>query len=79
LASLGLKSLEERRKKLTLKFAKTSLADGRFKGLILKINPNRGPPTRNKEYYQVTRAHTERYRKSPIEEVPLKMKCHRRR
>ena len=35
-------------------------------GLILKKNPNRGPPTRNKEYYQVTRAYTERYRKSPI-------------
>ena len=66
LTSLGLKSLEERRKKLTLKFAKTSLADGHFKGLISKKNPNKGLPTRNKEYYQVTRAYTERYRKSPI-------------
>ena len=66
LDSLGLKSLEERRQKLTLKFAKTSLADGHFNGLIRKKNPRRGPLTRNKEYYQVTRAYTERYRKSPI-------------
>ena len=32
LDSLGLKSLEERRQKLTLKFAKTSLADDHFNG-----------------------------------------------
>ena len=66
LLSLGLESLEKRRKKLILKFAKTSLADGHLKGLILKKNPRKGPQTRHKEYYQVTRAHTERFRKSPI-------------
>ena len=66
LVSLGLESLEKRRQKLTLKFAKTSLADGHFKGLILKKNPRKGPQTRHKEYFQVTRAHTERFRKSPI-------------
>ena len=66
LLSLGLESLEKRRKKLILKFAKTSLADGHLKGLILKKNPRKGPQTRHKEYFQVTRAHTERFKKSPI-------------
>ena len=62
---LSLESLEKRRKTLTLKFAKTSIADGHFPGLILKTKP-RKILTRNQEYYQVTHAHTERYRKSPI-------------
>ena len=66
LLSLGLKSLEERRQILTLRFAKSSIADGHFKGLILKKNPKRGLQTRHKEHFQVTRAHTERFRKSPI-------------
>ena len=66
LLSLGLESLEKRRKKLILKFAKTSLADGHLKGLILKKNPRKGPQTRHKENFQVTRAHTERFKKSPI-------------
>ena len=66
LLSLGLESLETRRKKLTLTFAKTSIADGHFRGLILKKRPRNGPDTRHQEYYQVTRAHTERFRKLPI-------------
>ena len=37
LLNLGLINLEDRRKSLTLAFAKRSLADGHFKDLILKI------------------------------------------
>ena len=36
LISSGHDFLEERRKKLTLTFAKTSIADGHFRGLIFK-------------------------------------------
>ena len=66
LKSLGLETLETRRKNLTLKFAKTSLADGHFSDLIKKKAQKNGSATRNKEYYNVTFAHTERYKKSPI-------------
>ena len=66
LISLGLDSLEERRKKLTLAFAQTSTADGHFRGLISKKRPRNGPKTRNQEFYQVTKAHTERFWNSPI-------------
>ena len=62
---LHLETLEKRRKTLTLKFAKTSIANGHFTGLISKKKP-RKLITRNHEFYEVTRAHTERYRKSPI-------------
>ena len=61
LISLGLDSLEERRKKLTLAFAQTSTADGHFRGLISKKRPRNGPKTRHPEFYQVTKAHTERF------------------
>ena len=50
---------------MTFKFAKTSIADGHLTGLILKKKP-RKISTRNQDFYQVTRAHTERYRQSPI-------------
>ena len=66
LVSLDLESLEKRRQKLPLRFAKTSIADGHFKGLILKKNHKKGPNTRHQEHYQVTRAYTERFRNSPI-------------
>ena len=63
---LGLETLEARRKNLTLKFAKDSLADGHFTDLIQKKQRYNGPNIRKKEYYNVTFAHTERYRNSPI-------------
>ena len=66
LVSLDLESLEKRRQKLTLRFAKTSIADGHIKGLILKKNHRKGLKTRHQEHYQVTRAYTERLRNSPI-------------
>ena len=49
-----------------MKFAKTSLADGHFSDLIKKKQNQNGPKTRNKEYYNVTFANTERYKNSPI-------------
>ena len=63
---LGLETLESRRKKLTLKFAKDSLADGHFSDLITRKQNKKGTETRNKEYYNVTFANTERYKNSPI-------------
>ena len=66
LKSLGLETLETRRKNQTLKFAKTSLADGHFSDLIYKNIKKNRPKTRKKEYYNVTFAHTERYKNSPI-------------
>ena len=66
LISSGHDSLEERRKKLTLTFAKTSIADGHFRGLIFKKRPRNGPKTRHQDFYQVTKAHTERFRNSPF-------------
>ena len=63
---LGLETLEARRKNLTLKFAKDSLADGHFTDLIQKKQRYNGPNIRKKEYNNVTFAHTERYKNSPI-------------
>ena len=48
-----------------MRFAKSSIVDGHFNGLILKKNPRKGPQTRltrHKEHYQVTRAYTDRFR-----------------
>ena len=50
LISLGLDSLEERRKKLTLAFAQTSTADGHFRGLISKKRPRNGPKQETKNF-----------------------------
>ena len=61
-----LETLEARRTRLTLKFAKTSLADGHFHDLIKKKTIVKGPHTRKREPYKVTFAHTDRFRKSPI-------------
>ena len=65
LQALGLETLENRRRNLTLNFAKTSLADGHFSDLIKrKLNKN-GPKTRKKELYKITFANTQRYKNSP--------------
>ena len=55
LAVLNLQTLEFRQQILTLRFAKQSLADGKH---LME--------TRNDEQFQVFKAHTERYRNSPI-------------
>ena len=63
---LHLETLESRRTKQTLSVAKTSLADGHFHDLIKKKKTRKGLHTRKKEHYNVTFAHTDRYRRSPI-------------
>ena len=66
LVDLGLQNLEDRRKSLTLSFAKRSLADGHFGDLIKKRNPSHRMKTRQREFYEVTHANTERLRNSPV-------------
>ena len=65
LSTLHLETLDFRRKKFTLNFAKTSLADGHFHDLIKKKKTREGLHTRKKEHYNVTFAHTDRFRRSP--------------
>ena len=66
LVNLGLQNLEDRRKSLTLGFAKRSLADGHFSDLFKKRKPSETMKTRNRDYYEVTHANTERFKNSPI-------------
>ena len=53
-------------KNLTLRFAQQSLADGKLRELFPLRRKQHTMDTRRKEKYQVFRAHTERYRNSPI-------------
>ena len=66
LRHLGLQNLEDRRKNLTLAFAKRSLADGHFSDLIKKRKPNNTIETRFRDFYEVTHANTERFKNSPV-------------
>ena len=63
---LQLDSLEKRRKILTLRFAKTSLADGLLRDLFPLRSQGQRMKTRKSEKYLVSYANTERFRKSPI-------------
>ena len=47
-------------------FAKRSLADGHFSDLFKKRKPSETMKTRNRDYYEVTHANTERFKNSPI-------------
>jgi hypothetical protein len=66
LEKLGLQNLKLRRKYLTLRFAKRSLADGHFKDLIVKRKPDHKMETRKRNFYEVTHANTQRFKNSPI-------------
>ena len=66
LSLLHLNTLEERRNILTLRFAKTSLADGLLRDLFPLRSKQHRMTKRNTEKFKVTRAYTERFRKSPI-------------
>jgi hypothetical protein len=66
LITLGLCSLQDRRKALTLRFIKQSLADGHFTDLFPKRKFQHNMEKRQKEEFQVFRAHTSRYQNSPI-------------
>ena len=55
-----------RRKKLTLRFVKQSLADGKLRDLFPKRSKEHTMRTRRNEKYKVFKAHTDRYKNSPI-------------
>ena len=63
---LNLETLETRRKKLSVKFAKTSISDGLFRDLFPKRTKAHLMETRKLEKYKVFHANTERYKNSPI-------------
>ena len=60
---LKLDSLEKRRDKLTLNFAKSSLKLEKMKRLFPLNENNHGMVKRNYEKYKVTKAKTERYKR----------------
>ena len=66
LEKLSLQTLILRRKQLTLRFAKRSLSDGHFQDLFRKRKSDHKMKTRNGNFYEITHANTDRYKKSPI-------------
>ena len=63
---LDLDSLQERRRKQCLKFAKDSLRNGKMKQLFPLNVQNSGLQTRHKQTFKVNKAYTERYKQSAI-------------
>ena len=63
---LKLDSLERRRDKLTLNFAKSSLKLEKMKKLFPLNKNNHGMIKRNIDKYKVTKAKTERYKNSTV-------------
>ena len=63
---LNLETLETRRKKLSVKFAKTSISDGHFADLFQKRTKTHKMETRNIDKYKVFHANTGHYKNSPI-------------
>jgi hypothetical protein len=66
LNTLNLETLKTRRQKLVLRFTKQSLADGKLRDLFPIRTKQHTMTTRRNEKYKVFKAHTERYRNSPI-------------
>ena len=66
LKTLNLETLKTRRQKLTLKFAKQSLADGKLREFFPLRKKRHMMNTRKTEKYTVFKANTEIYRNSPI-------------
>ena len=66
LQTLQLETLEERRKSISLNFAKTSIADGHFSDLFPIRSKTHPMKKRKVKKFKVFHAHTERYRNSPI-------------
>ena len=48
------------------RFIKRNLADGHFRDLFPRRNPDHIMKKRNSDFYKVTHANTERFRHSPI-------------
>ena len=67
LKATGLQKLSERRKKLSLTFAKNALKTPKFSNWF-RINPNQGGRTNQPKFCPAI-ARTERFRKSPISEL----------
>ena len=61
-----MESLEDRRRKLCLKFAKNCLKNEKMKQIFPLGNKKHSMNTRLKEKFKVNKANTERYRKSAI-------------
>ena len=59
-------SLEERREKLCLKFAKACLSNEKLSDIFPRNNKKHCMEKRGKEIFQVKRANTERLRKSAL-------------
>ena len=66
LAHMNLESLRDRREKMALTFAKKSLKMENFSKLFPINHPEHLMKKRNQEKYVVTKANTERYRKSAV-------------
>ena len=64
--TLFLESLEDRRQKLTLTFAKQSLLNEKMLDLLPKRKQLHQMNTRKPDYYKVFRAKTKRYQNSPV-------------
>ena len=63
---LQLETLESRRKSLSLKFAKSSLADGLLRDLFPMKTKAHSTKTRRKNKYEIFHASTERFKNSPV-------------
>ena len=63
---IGIDSLEMRREKLCLKFAKACLKHEKLTDLFPKSKKDHSMDKRVKEVYSIRRANTERFRKSAI-------------
>ena len=63
---IGIDSLEMRREKLCLKFAKACLKHEKLTDLFPKSKKDHSMDKRVKEVYRIRRANTERFRKSAI-------------
>ena len=66
LEMLRMESLEDRRRRLCLKFAKNCLKNEKMKKLFPLANKKHSMNTRSKEKFKVNKANTERYRKSAL-------------
>ena len=66
LKTLKLETLDMRRTRLCLKFAKNCLKNEKMKKLFPLASKNHSMDTRLKEKFKVNKAHSERYKKSAV-------------
>ena len=63
---LKMESLEDRRERLCLKFAKNCLKNDKMKQLFPLAKKEHSMHTRSREKFKVNKSNTERYRKSAV-------------